>query len=240
VERKLKQASAPYLLKGKLFDSAGNRMTPSHSVKKGVRYRYYVSQAILGSRPGDAGRVGRVSAPELEGLVEEFLRGRFAGVPGQGRGARELVDAHIERITILDDVIEFGLTNSQGAGNETMRLAWQRKPHVAQKGLTTELPQGPLDAKARYSFLTAIGKARLWMDEISGGGSFAAIAQRESKSERQIRLLAPLAFVPPVTVRALVDGTANARTVTDLAKNVPLLWHAAEQPRNVRPLCAIA
>ena len=58
-------------------------MTPSHSVKKGVRYRYYVSQALLSSRPGEAGRVGRVSAPDLEGLVEEFLRKRFAAAPGR-------------------------------------------------------------------------------------------------------------------------------------------------------------
>jgi len=61
-------------------------------------------------------------------------------------------------------------------------------------------------------------KARLWMDEITNGASFAVIAQREGKSERQIRLLAPLAFVPPITVRTLIEGTARAGTVTDLAK----------------------
>src|SRR5471030_3451509 len=103
VDRKLKHAGTPYLLKGRLFDSAGNRMTPSHSVKKGVRYRYYVSQAILGSRSEEAGRVGRVSAPDLEGLVEDFLRKRFAGAPGQGLGARALVEAHLERAVIQYD-----------------------------------------------------------------------------------------------------------------------------------------
>jgi hypothetical protein len=45
VDRKLKHAGTPYLLKGKLVDSAGNRMTPSHTVKKGVRY------AIMSPRP---------------------------------------------------------------------------------------------------------------------------------------------------------------------------------------------
>jgi hypothetical protein len=34
----------PSLLTGILFDANGNRMTPSHSVKKGARYRYYVSR----------------------------------------------------------------------------------------------------------------------------------------------------------------------------------------------------
>jgi site-specific DNA recombinase len=231
VDRKLKHAGTPYLLQGRLFDSAANRMTPSHTVKKGVRYRYYVSQAILGGRPGDAGRVGRVSAPELEGRVEEFLRLRFEAVPGQGRGAPELVETHIKRIVILGDSIELVLTNSEGNETETVKLAWQRRPLIAEKGVASELPQSPLEAKARYAFLTAIGKARLWMDEISSGASFATIAEREGKSERQIRLLAPLAFVPPTTVRALIEGTAKAGTVTELAKNVPLLWNGSSYAR---------
>jgi hypothetical protein len=55
VDRKLKHVGTPDLLKGKLFDSAGNQMTPSHGVKKGVSYRSYVSQAVLGSRPASPG-----------------------------------------------------------------------------------------------------------------------------------------------------------------------------------------
>ena len=62
------------------------------------------------------------------------------------------------------------------------------------------------------------------MDEVSGGGSFAQIARREGKSERQIRLLAPLAFVPPVIVRSIINGTAWGEAAADFAKNVPLLW----------------
>jgi hypothetical protein len=226
VDRRLKHAGTPYLLKGKLFDSAGNRMTPSHSVKKGVRYRYYVSQAILGSRPGEVGRVGRVSAPDLEGLVEDFLRKRFAGAPGQGLGAGALVETHLERAVVQYDAIELALTDSQGASLEAVRLGWQRKPLVAEKGVRTELPLVVPEPKVRDAFLVAIAKARRWMEEVSEGTSFAAIAQREGKGERQIRLLVPLAFVPPVTVRALIKGTANAGTVTEFAKCVPLLWSA--------------
>jgi site-specific DNA recombinase len=224
VDRKLKHAGTPHLLKGKLFDSAGNRMTPSHSVKKGVRYRYYVSQAILGSRPGQAGRVGRVSAPDLEGLVEDFLRKRFAGAPGQGLGATAIVEAHLQRAVIQYDAIELALTDSQGAATKTVRLAWQRKPLVAEKGVTAELPSVPAERKVRDTFLAAIGKARRWMDELSDGVSIAAIAQREDKSTRHIRLLAPLAFVPPAMVRDLIEGTARVGTVTELAARVPLLW----------------
>lgn len=56
VDRRLKLAGTPYLLKGRLFDSAGNHMSPSHSVKKGMHYRYYVSQAILAAGPRRSAR----------------------------------------------------------------------------------------------------------------------------------------------------------------------------------------
>src|SRR5438067_6933385 len=37
----------PSLLAGILFDPDGNRMTPTHVVKKGTRYRYYVSRPLI-------------------------------------------------------------------------------------------------------------------------------------------------------------------------------------------------
>src|SRR6516225_10036743 len=37
----------PSLLAGMLFDTEGNRMTPSYAVKKGRRYRYYVSRPLI-------------------------------------------------------------------------------------------------------------------------------------------------------------------------------------------------
>ena len=42
----------PSLLAGILFDSQGERMTPTHATKRGTRYRYYVSRSLLtGGRP---------------------------------------------------------------------------------------------------------------------------------------------------------------------------------------------
>jgi site-specific DNA recombinase len=48
---------------GKLFDDRGHRMTPSFAVKRGVRYRYYVSRATTEGRRGEAGTIARVPAP---------------------------------------------------------------------------------------------------------------------------------------------------------------------------------
>jgi site-specific DNA recombinase len=63
------------LLAGKLFDDRGNRMSPSHATKRGRRYRYYISRAILQGRKEDAGSVTRVAAVEVERRVVDAVRG---------------------------------------------------------------------------------------------------------------------------------------------------------------------
>jgi hypothetical protein len=88
----------------------------------------------------------------------------------------------------------------------------------------------PIKAGRREPLLIAIVKARQWIDDLAHGraASFAVIARREGKAERHIRLLAPLAFVSPRILSALLDGTAPADlTLTKLARALPYCW--AEQ-----------
>ncbi len=68
------RAKNPSLLAGLLFDADGNRMTPTHAVKKGRRYRYYVSHPLITqARAGSPGGL-RVPAPEIEQLVANRIR----------------------------------------------------------------------------------------------------------------------------------------------------------------------
>jgi hypothetical protein len=83
--------------------------------------------------------------------------------------------------------------------------------------------------------MIATPKARNWIAVRPHGraASFAVIARREGKVERHIRLLAPLAFVSPRIVSALLDGTAPADlTLTKLARALPYSW--TEQERRIR------
>lgn len=92
-----------------------------------------------------------------------------------------------------------------------------------------------LNPEARTALLTAIGKARTWIDRLMTDqvASFAEIAQQEGKGERHVRLLAPLAFLSPSIVAAIVAGRAPANlTVTGLTRSLPHLW--AEQEQRVR------
>jgi DNA invertase Pin-like site-specific DNA recombinase len=72
------RAETVSLLAGLITDDSGRRMTPSHANKKGTRYRYYVSQALVNGVRKSAPRARRVPARDLEALVEDRLR-QFLG-----------------------------------------------------------------------------------------------------------------------------------------------------------------
>ena len=61
----------PSLLAGMLFDGDGNRMTPSYAVKRGTRYRYYVSRSPITKDRAETSAGLRVPAAEIEQLVSD-------------------------------------------------------------------------------------------------------------------------------------------------------------------------
>jgi site-specific DNA recombinase len=63
----------PSLLAGLLFDGEGHRMTPTHAVKKGRRYRYYVSRPLIIGARADADGL-RIPAMEIEQIVTNRIR----------------------------------------------------------------------------------------------------------------------------------------------------------------------
>jgi hypothetical protein len=117
----------------------------------------------------------------------------------------------------------------------TMAVPWTSPVPAAVKGVIhVPAHNTPIKAGRREALLIAIAKASQWIDDLAHGraASFAVIARREGKAERHIRLLAPLAFVSPRIVSALLDGTAPADlTLTKLARALPYCW--AEQERRV-------
>jgi hypothetical protein len=74
----------PSLLAGLLFDGDGNRMTPSHAVKKGTRYRYYVSGSLITKDRTENAAALRVPAAEIEQLVSDRVQ-RWLLDPGMHR-----------------------------------------------------------------------------------------------------------------------------------------------------------
>ena len=68
-------ATAPSLLASLVYDGSGERMVPTHANKKGVRYRYYVSQSLIKRSLATVSETAcRVPAADLETLVESRVR----------------------------------------------------------------------------------------------------------------------------------------------------------------------
>src|SRR5262245_12248594 len=116
-QRRNARVESSALLAGLIFDDRGNRMSPTYTVRRRNRYRYYryyVSQAQL--RGGEAGSRPRSSADDVEQVVvEELCRQR----PQDERAdiatgvwsaeTRALVRSSVDRVVIHHDAIEITL-----------------------------------------------------------------------------------------------------------------------------------
>jgi site-specific DNA recombinase len=254
VDRQLRLKSSPAVLTGRIFDERGNRMSPTHANKLGVRYRYYVSHALIQNRKAEAGSVARVPAPEIEALVLEGIHKHLAvtAEPPTAVADRDLIERHVERIIVKPQAVEVRLLSASGAAVQaetpntgdpgcdlpsttTITLPWTTPSFVAVKGIV-HAPSitRTLKPETRDALLAAIAKARQWIEDIRLGrvASLGEIAGRESQGERYIRILVPLAFVSPRIIAAIVEGTAPADlTVSGLARAMPYSW--AEQERRI-------
>jgi site-specific DNA recombinase len=259
VERQLRLKGSPALLAGRIFDDRGNRMTPTQTNKLGVRYRYYVSHALQQRRKHEAGTVSRVPAPEIETVVLKALRKHFGTDEDRGQltvaDDRDRIERQLDRVVVHTEAIDIHLARpsdlSEGSGAEKdddleatmppptiITVPWSVATFGQVKGiLHSPSPSPRLSTETRDVLLTAIAKARIWIDDLVQGrvGSFSEIAMREGKVERHIRLLAPLAFVSPRIVLEIADGVAPAvLTVTGLVKRLAHSWAEQENHRPSR------
>jgi site-specific DNA recombinase len=259
--RSLRLRSSPAILAGRIFDDRGNRMTPTHTNKRGARYRYYVSHALLQKRSHEAGIVPRVPAPEVESVVLKALREHFGANEDCEQQTfvndRDLIERQLDCILVRAEALEIHLagfsehaarisaarSNSSEADDarpNIITVPWSGGTFAEVKGILHSPPPRPvMSSETREALLRAIMKARIWIDDIVEGrvSSFAEIAEHEGKVERHIRLLAPLAYVSPRIISEIIDGAACPDlTVTGLATRLEHSW--AEQEHS-RCSCAI-
>jgi hypothetical protein len=218
-EGKRRREGSAALLLGLVFDDRGNPMSPSYAQRGGVRYRYYVSQALLQGRRDEAGSRPRVPAPELEELISAHL---------QEIGCMSISSA-LERVVVCSDGVAITTKASPGSNvASTLTVPWapagrqRRREVIAVAGVETR----PIRAEARAKAVEAIALARAWLDEIVSDETVdtAAIAHREGCSERSVRQRLSLAFLAPGIVEAVVNGTAERGIGLSRLLEPPLAW----------------
>ncbi len=201
-------ATSSALLVGWLYDDRGNRLTPSHANKRGLRYRYYVSQAVLQNRKDAAGSVTRIAAPDLEEAVVGALR---SAIGPTDLSDRELVDAHVRSVVVGAGTVTMELyENSMAVGgfgpsefaepdgdeeDATERpvrrhsIAWAPR-QVRRAKSQHDDGRSCLSDAARGQLLLAITKARHWMRDVAADvRSFEDIAREGGRMRRASRAL---------------------------------------------------
>jgi site-specific DNA recombinase len=215
IKRRIRRSESGALLMGKLFDDKGNRMSPSFTTKNGVRYRFYVSTALNG-RKHKAGSVTRVSAPEIESIIQGTLAARFK-TPGQ-----DLFD-QVERVVVSANRLRLTFNHLKGKQRSIdIPRAPKPKPVAYIRGAGFETPT-LIDQK----FLKSLVRAHAWLDDLSQGrgDSIEALAAAAKLHPKVIRQGLRLAFLTPELTRNVIDGTTLVR-LSQIPKLLPLSWNA--------------
>ena len=242
--RRHKRSENGALLTGLLYDDRGNRMTPSFTTKRDVRYRFYVSTALLNDRKADAGTLSRISGPDLETAVLSALKVENALVPSERKASdREIVSNLIDRIEVRKNNIRIALKLLNDVGGTLLNpgdLAPEETDQIhASRYIDIPWlpnPSGPLahvDESATRSgdpdpaLIQAVARAHSWTQLLIDGAhtSIDSLAVATSMHPKVIRKSIRLAFLAPEITEAIVLGCQpKSLTLADFQKATSLSW----------------
>jgi site-specific DNA recombinase len=223
--RKARRTASEALLMGKLYDDRGNRMSPSFSAKNGVRYRFYVSSALLRGRKTDAGSVARVSAAEIESAVLAALE-QMPATEGAPTSIEE-----IERVVIARDrLVLTKVGNSHDDGlNREFKIEWSMK---ARDGVPEVKNHQESESAPNEGLVQSVVRAHAWMHSLRDGSykSIESLAEANQLHPKVVRQALRLAFLSPAVTSAILEASQPAGlSLSQIPKLLPLPWAAHQQ-----------
>jgi site-specific DNA recombinase len=226
--RKAKRSESGALLAGKLYDDKGNRMSPSFSSKNGVRYRFYVSSALLRGRKEAAGSVSRIAAIEIESAVFAALADR-KGCKFEGGGA---AIGMLERVVVS----RHQLLVKMAAGADPDDLAQEvRIARSTETRGTSTLLEGnsELEGARNEGLIQSIVRSHVWVRYLRDGtyDSVEALAKANLLHPKVVRQNLRLAFLSPDVTSSILDGQQPAGlSLARIPKLLPLPWAQHRSP----------
>jgi site-specific DNA recombinase len=223
-ERKARRTASEALLIGKLHDDRGNRMSPSFATKNGVRYRFYVSSALLRGRKADAGSVARVSAAEIEAAVLAAFA-QMEAAPGAPTCLGE-----IERVVITPArlvITTFANADDDDAQRE-FAVEWFMKTRDAAPEMENEQRGGA----PNEALVQSIVRAHAWIHSLRDGSykSIESLADASQLHPKVVRHALRLAFLCPTITAAILEGSQPAGlSLSQIPKLLPLPWTDHQQ-----------
>lgn len=213
------------LLTGLIYDDRGNRMSPSYSVKNGIRYPFYVSSSLLKGRKAQAGSVGRVSASAIEQAVLLSIRNKAGADPSfGGLTPREFAERTIERIVVHSERLTVTLRPDVSADH--LDIPWS-----SGSGSSPAKIEGDTgtSGKSDEALVQAIVRAHVWLDLLSSGthNSIEELATSVGVHPKVVRNRIRLAFLSPTAIQATLTGEqSTGLSLSELNGPIHLGWHA--------------
>jgi site-specific DNA recombinase len=224
--RKAKRSESGALLMGKLYDDRGNLMSPSFSSKDGVRYRFYVSSALLRGRKSEAGSVTRVPAAEIEAVILTALREHQgqAGSDNEPAAIGTLERVVVARDQLLLKIAGAGGTSDLSGAPKEIRIAWLNEAKVSTAVIEAD---GTPQSTHNEGLIQSVVRAHVWLRSLQDGTyeSVEMLAKANCMHPKVVRQALRLAFLSPAVTRAILDGgQPNALSLAQIPKVLPLHW----------------
>jgi DNA invertase Pin-like site-specific DNA recombinase len=239
--RRKAKAAEPSLLAGLLVDARGERLTPSHAVKKGRRYRYYVSAALITDAGTDRVQGWRLAAREIEEAVIKILADALTSPASlvERFGAAGMPSDQLRKLLSRAARMAAALGGSPGERAKLVRELVE-KIIVDEKTITIKLRRGVLLGRAVPS-----GASDEPSDSAVELTAAAAFTRRGAETKLVLPGLAQQKHssrCDPALIKAIARGhawfeelaTGRVRSLQDLAK------HDGISRRYIRRLVGLA
>jgi site-specific DNA recombinase len=244
VARQQKRSENGALLTGLLYDDRGNRMSPSFSTKRNVRYRFYVSTALLKGCKHKAGTLPRISGPDLEAVVITALKKERSVLPADDLSTnRDIVGNLIDHIQVSRNNIRIipKISNEVAASHTSGNAPDANSTVRLDASLHIDIPWRPNskgtlarieESEARGSepdpaLVQAVARAHSWNELLIKGDhtSIESLAASVGMHPKVIRKSIRLAFLAPEITEAVVLGRhPRSLTLTSLQQTASLSW----------------
>jgi site-specific DNA recombinase len=248
VQQRRARIESGALLGGLIFDSRGNRMTPTYTVRRRNRYRYYVSRGPVQDRRGAKGALPRVAADDVERLIVQALAralsrddlGTDAASGIWSPETRTVLRESIERIVVSYEEIQLVLKRKAGeAGTATVGGGDRDAPTTilkfplpgarprARKDILIPGNGASVPRHIDQALVLALARARSWIRALRQGeyADTTEIGRRFGFSNAHVRRLLRFAYLAPDILEAVVDGRQpRSLTVRVLLRSIPLAW----------------
>lgn len=204
----------PSPLAGRVFDGNGEPLAPSHSNKKGQRYRYYVSRD----------RKIRLPAAELEnGVANALAMDRELTLHLKQSGLVEVDPLElVQRVTVRNGALNIDVSASGTTITVSLDFTTRKRGVEKKLVLNSEAARAPDSA-----LIKRILRAMSWLDQIKLGKSVSDIADADEVTTEYIIHNLDLSYLSPRILKAIADGKQRQDvSAYQLSKiRIPVDWN---------------